>query len=269
MQLIGQAIRHEIFGKGIITDWNKDILTVCFSAGDKKFIYPDAFSKHLTLRDSVIQNKIQGILNARAAEKRAERKAVQEEQKRKNFLRSIKISPTSQAAFNITEEQEEGLFATWSVSTGVYLSGYSKGAPRIPERMKPNSLCLLTQREAGEREEKRRIIGAFMVKENFFGVNCRDGVINAHPSCRIVLVPEKRPAFWPYITEDAEKCRWGNAALKYFSNQAAERILFDMLKLADTAEEQEKFYRFYQYFCKINRLPVRESAENREELSCN
>ncbi|MFR6184595.1 MAG: hypothetical protein ACLUJG_02870 [Lawsonibacter sp.] len=30
MQLIGQAIRHETFGKGIVTGWNRNILTVCF-----------------------------------------------------------------------------------------------------------------------------------------------------------------------------------------------------------------------------------------------
>lgn len=50
MQLIGQAIRHETFGKGIVTERNRNILTVCFSDGDKQFLYPDAFAKHLTLK---------------------------------------------------------------------------------------------------------------------------------------------------------------------------------------------------------------------------
>ena len=39
MQLIGQAIRHETFGKGIVTGWNRNILTVCFPGGDKRFLY--------------------------------------------------------------------------------------------------------------------------------------------------------------------------------------------------------------------------------------
>lgn len=268
MQLIGQAIRHETFGKGIVTDWDRNTLTVCFSVGDKKFIYPDAFAKHLTLKNSAVQDKIQGILDARAAKKEAEQQAIQEEAERKSLLRNMRISPTSQAAFNITAGRETELFSAWAVSTGTYLSGYSKGEPRIPDRMKPNSLCLLTQREAGKQERDRRIIGAFMVEEDFFGAYCRNGVVNAHPTYRIALDTEKRLPFWSYVTEDATKQRWGNTTLKYFSNKTAERILFDMLELPDTAEEQEAAQQFYRYFCKINRLPVRETAEDEEELPC-
>ena len=56
MQLIGQAIRHETFGKGIVTGWNRNILTVCFPGGDKRFLYPDAFARrHLTLRNQGMQ----------------------------------------------------------------------------------------------------------------------------------------------------------------------------------------------------------------------
>ena len=268
MQLIGQAIHHETFGKGMVTDWNQNILTVCFSDGDKKFIYPDAFAKYLTLKDSAVQDKIQSILDARAAKKEAEQQAIQEEQARKNLLYSMKISPTSQAAFHITAEQENELFSTWSVSTGTYLNGSSKGEPRIPERLKPNSLCLLTRCEAGAQEADRRIIGAFMVEEDFFGAYCRDGIVKAHAAHRIALDPEKRMPFWPYVTEDAAKQRWGNTALKYFSNKTAERILFDMLELLDTAQEQEAAYQFYQYFCKINRLHAREIAQDEGEQPC-
>ena len=50
MQLIGQSIKHVTFGKGVVTDWNGNVITVCFSAGEKKFIYPDAFSNFLILK---------------------------------------------------------------------------------------------------------------------------------------------------------------------------------------------------------------------------
>ena len=43
MQLIGQAIRHETFGKGIVTGWNRNILTVCFPGG--------AFAAHEALKN--------------------------------------------------------------------------------------------------------------------------------------------------------------------------------------------------------------------------
>lgn len=58
MQLIGQAISHKAFGKGIVTGCDKNIITVCFPAGDKRFLYPDAFTKHLTLKGSAVQGKI-------------------------------------------------------------------------------------------------------------------------------------------------------------------------------------------------------------------
>ena len=52
MQLIGQPIKHVTFGKGVVTDWNGNVITVCFSAGEKKFIYPDAFSNFLILKNA-------------------------------------------------------------------------------------------------------------------------------------------------------------------------------------------------------------------------
>ena len=74
-----------------------------------------------------------------------------------------------------------------------------------------------------------------MVGKDFFGADCRSGTVAAHPIHRVALRPEKGLAFWPYFTRDPEKQRWGKTALKYFSNQTAEKILFDLLGLADTA----------------------------------
>lgn len=175
------------------------------------------------------------LLAARKAAREAERQAFQQKQEHKNLLRNMKIYANSQAAFHITAAQEQDVFSAWTVFTGTYLSGPSKGEPRIPDRMKPNSLCLLTKRGAGVQEASRRIIGAFMVGEDFFGADCRSGTVAAHPVHRVALRPEKGLAFWPYFTRDPEKQRWGKTALKYFSNQTAEKILFDLLGLADTA----------------------------------
>lgn len=87
MQLIGQAIRHETFGKGIVTGWDRNILTVCFPGGDKRFLYPDAFARHhLTLWDQGMQDQIQAVLRARETEKREAQQAVQEEQERTGAL---------------------------------------------------------------------------------------------------------------------------------------------------------------------------------------
>ena len=42
MQLIGQSIKHVTFGKGVVTDWNGNVITVCFSA-------PAWYDSHSTL----------------------------------------------------------------------------------------------------------------------------------------------------------------------------------------------------------------------------
>lgn len=154
MQLIGQAIRHETFGKGIVTGWDRNILTVCFPGGDKRFLYPDAFARHhLTLWDQGMQDQIQAVLRARETEKREAQQAVQEEQERRVRLQRVKISKMSQAAFDVEEDALKALFSEWVISTGTYISGASKGEPRVPSRMKPNSLCLITHR--GRRNRKR------------------------------------------------------------------------------------------------------------------
>lgn len=262
MQLIGQPIKHGTFGKGIVTDWNDTTITICFPVGEKKFIYPDAFSKFLTLKNDAMQKQIQGLLNEREAAKAAERKALQEIQDRKNLLRSLKISPQSQAVFDIKADEKEELFSTWSVSTGCYVSGYSKGEPRIPDRLKPNSMCLLTECSAKQSEKERRIIGAFMVEEDFLGNYCQDGIINAHPIYRLQLWPEHQPLFWPYVAQEPEKQRWGRTTLKYMSNKTGERILFDIKELPLCDESKECAEKFYQYYCKLNRLQPRKKEED-------
>lgn len=259
MQLIGQPIKHGAFGKGIVTGWNETTITICFSAGEKKFIYPDAFSKFL--KNASMQKAVQELLNKREAAKEAERQTFQELRERNQLLQNLKISPQSQAVFNIKPDQYEELFSTWAVSTGCYLSGYSKGEPRIPERLKPNSMCLLTECAAEQPEKERRIIGAFMVEEDFLGSHCRDGVILAHPVHRLQLQPENQILFWPYVVQEPEKQRWGSTALKYMTNKTGERILFDIKEQLLCDGSRECAENFYQYYCKWNRLQPKQKEE--------
>lgn len=266
MQLIGQPIKHGTFGKGIVTDWNDTTITICFSAGEKKFLYPDAFSGFLHLRDAAMQREVQELLDKREAAREAERQAVRENRERNLLLRNLKISPQSQAVFDIRPEEYEELFSRWSVSTGCYVSGCSKGEPRVPTRLKPNSMCLLTECAAGRPEQERRIMGAFMVEEDFLGSHCRDGIIRAHPVYRIQLRPEDQIPFWPYVVREPEKQRWGRTALKYMTNKTGERILFDLKERLSCGESRECAEEFYQYDCERNRLlPNYAEDESKQE----
>ena len=89
MQLIGQPIKHVTFGKGVVTDWNGNVITVCFSAGEKKFIYPDAFSNFLILKNADAQKKVQHLLDVREEERETELKELQEQQEKKHMLENL------------------------------------------------------------------------------------------------------------------------------------------------------------------------------------
>ena len=94
-------IKHVTFGKGVVTDWNGNVIIVCFSAGEKKFIYPDAFSNFLILKNADAQKKVQHLLDVREEERETELKELQEQQEKKHMLENLKLLPQSQAVFHI------------------------------------------------------------------------------------------------------------------------------------------------------------------------
>ena len=262
MQLIGQAIQHKKFGKGIITEWHDTIIGVQFDIGLKKFVYPDAFSEFLILEDSSLQREIVKILAIRIAAEKAGRKGILEEQKRIYMLRNFEIHPQSQAVFDIRPNHVERVLSTWTVSTGCYLGGNLKGEPRIPNRLHPNSMCLLTVRD-NKAEAERYIIGAFMVEADFLGTYCKDGIIKAHPDYRLRFPHEQRLNFWPYVNTELEKQRWGKKAFHYIRNRTVEHILFDVKEHFLPESLKKNADLFYQYFCKMNYLQGRSEVENK------
>lgn len=55
--MIGQKAHHKSFSVGTITGLDGTLLSVSFSAGEKKFVYPDAFASFLTAADTELQDK--------------------------------------------------------------------------------------------------------------------------------------------------------------------------------------------------------------------
>lgn len=261
MNLIGQSIQHKAFGNGVIIDLTDNIITICFSKGEKKFIYPDAFSSYLTLKDNSMQSTIHKILRKKKKAENAKKQEIQQERERIERINKLKITPNSHAAFNISADRKNLVFSSWTLSTGCYLSGNSKGKPRIPNRLKPNSLCILTECTNEMKENDRRIIGVSMVKDNFYGKLCKDGLIESHPLYRIALKEEESLPFWSYIKAETPQ-RWGNIVFKYFSNESMQQILSDISISLNKPKEKELANEFYQYFCKINRLPTTKAANN-------
>lgn len=254
MQLLGQPVRHSAFGTGVVTGLSGNIVTIDFEQGEKRFQYPDAFSRFLTLKDAEKQKEIRAGYERRLQAERAEKQKEYEKQERLGKIRSMKVTPYSQAAFDIPWGQADAAIKADAVSTGCYLSGYSKDRPRIPSRLKPNSVCLLTTLETGAAEENRRILGAFLVREDFWGAHCREGVIEAHDRYKLYLPSDSVVHYWPYFGQDEFVPNWGKVAFKYFSSRIMQRILLDLCGLAVGAQQNEAAAEFYDYFCAINRL---------------
>ncbi|MGX8700183.1 hypothetical protein [Caproiciproducens sp.] len=253
MDINGQAIKHKTFGPGVVTALTADTITVSFPEGEKKFIYPDAFREYLVLKDKNMQRHITAQIAEKEAEFNRQRQAELAEQERRQKLLNFPITANSHAAFDIMPEHAEQICKTCIVSTGRYLSGYSKGQPRTAERLKPNSVCLLTERQRERPEQDRRMIGAFMVREDFFGKDVHDGLIEGHPEYRMRVPSGKVLLFWEYFGQDATP-RWGNTAFKYCSGTVMNHILSEMTRLLENTEQQESALAFYRYFCKLNRL---------------
>ncbi len=259
-QLLGQSVRHDAFGKGVITELSGGIVTIHFSQGDKSFVYPEAFSNFLTLKDPAKQQAVTARHTKRLQAEEAAREKEREARDRRRALRTMKIAPNAQAAFNLTPTAARQAATDGIISTGCYLSGYSKGEPRIPNRMKPNTACLLTALPAGGTERDRQILGAFMVSDGFWGEHCKDGIVRAHPQHRLLLPAGADLPYWSCFDGVEPLPRWGNVVFKYFANTTMQQILFDMTGLLSGTPQEDTAQAFYQYFSQINRLPALQKA---------
>ena len=172
---------------------------------------------------------------------------------------SGKVTPYSQAAFDIPWKEAKAAAEADAVSTGFYLSGYSKDRPRIPSRLKPNSACLLTTLETGCEEKERRILGAFMVRDDFWGAYCREGMIRAHDRYKLYLPSGSMLPYWNYFEQEEFVPRWGKVVFKYFSSRVMQRILLDMCGVMDGTDQGETAAEFCDYFCAINRLSAEQA----------
>lgn len=255
-QLLGQIVRHPTFGAGTVTSLSGNIVTVRFVQEEKNFLYPEAFSGFLTLEDAGKQAQLAAINEEKKAAWRAKIHRECAELERFRKIRNMKISPKAQAVFSLSEEELAELPETKTVSTGCYLSGYSKGEPRIPSRIKPNTACLLTVLP-GEQEAKRQIVGVFMVPETFWGEKCRDGLVPMHPKFSLMLPREKYLSYFDYFPAGEKIPAWGRVSFKYFANTDMESILWNIRRELTGTEQAATAAEFYSYFCKLNHLQER------------
>jgi len=267
MDIIGKSVMHISFGKGVITGVSESIVHISFQSGNKKFLFPDSFLNFIVFEDTEEQKKIKAQLRRKELEEKKKDNAFREAHERLQRLNNLKIIPNSQGVFGLIANTAGEIFSTWSIFTGRYVSGYSKGEPRIPARLAPNSVCLLTCLPKGLPEQERKIIGAFMTRDDFYGTECFNGIIKAHDDYRIKLEDSETLFYWSYFNIGDTPPSWGGVEIKYCSGSVVRKILFDIRAVAVETPRFEKIDCFYRYFCNINRIDNKLKAKSKDKES--
>lgn len=273
MNLIDKKVTHKVFGEGNIINQSDSSVEVRFAAENKKFLYPDAFAKFLILHDTkgaesvaqMIQEKKDELMEIES-QKEAERLRQEEKSKMlaeyERLMHNHKLHGESQMVFWCDEKETAEVFENWNVFTGMVKSGAKKGKPSQAVRLHRNSAVLLTAREANSNEQSRRILGMYMVKEDFIGKLSEDGNVPAHSMYKIQLTEEEseKLLFWNYYTykNAPEKLSWNTGKYRYFDNAWMAQILKDIVAMKEDESEKQLAQSFLNYFCKMNQITVNE-----------
>ena len=251
MQLIGETIHHEQFGKGVVTACDHNIITINFPTGIKRFVYPDAFQAFLIPKDGETREEINDMLVEQKLKEKQKELADLERQKKLAHLRSLKISNNGQAVFDLANQEGNDPLHTGFCETGTYLSGFSKGEFRVPQQLAFNSLCILTSCPEGAEELQRQIVAVAMTEESFEGAACEDGRVPLHEEFRLTV---KNPIrLWPLLGKEPRKT-WGRAAFRYVSNPVGEEILYTIRQQYKGTPQEAQARALYSYYCDCNRL---------------
>ncbi|KGR79183.1 hypothetical protein [Ureibacillus manganicus] len=276
MNLINKKVTHKSFGTGSIVKHNETSIEIHFASENKKFVFPDVFEKHLKLHDPSVANTLEKIIQDKEMERKEEERRKEEEKKilRQNhelrlehekLMKNHKLHPESQMVFWCDEEEQISSLSEWKVFSGEIKSGNNKGKPNKPIRLHQNSAVLLTAVDSSVPEKDRRILGVYMVHENFIGKLCEDGFIPAHSKYKLQLTEQESDQllFWNYYVNEKspDKMTWNTGKYRYFDNVWMAQILRDIASLKTDPMEQELAQQFFKHFCKMNKILAQELPE--------
>lgn len=283
MNLINKEVTHKFFGKGSVVGHTDSYIEIDFTSGNKKFVFPDAFGKYLTLIDQRAADLIKKMMQRMEEESKQKRLELEKEKtlqlkekqcllEQEKLMKNHKIHPSSQAVFWCDTQDQDRIFKEWNVFTGLVKSGLKKGQPTRPIRMHQNSACLLTARDHDMPEKDRYIIGVYMVNKSFIGKLCEDGYIPAHTEYRLQLSEQesKKMLFWKYYINERypHNMTWNTGKYRYFNNVWMAQILLDIVSIKTEPQERELAQRFLEHFCQTNQIEEKELPEANGALMC-
>jgi len=272
MNLLKEKVTHRVFGKGKVVSQNESIITIDFENDSKRFVYPDAFGKFITLKNQDVADSLNEVISEKqeqeallAKKEEEEKQKIALEQERQQQLADRKIHESSQIAFWLDEQEQENVFNDWSSSTGEVQSGPNKGRPNRAARLRSNSAALLTVRPGEQEESNRRIIGLYMVPDMFAGNEDEDGMVPAHENYRLQLTEEEseKMLFWKYYknNRNPERMIWNSGKYRYYDNVGTVQILNDLIALRTDETAIAEAKNFLDYFIEMNLINTEEIPE--------
>ncbi|ARK28669.1 malate synthase [Halalkalibacter krulwichiae] len=281
MNLINKEVTHKRFGEGSVVKHDDSIIEIHFATANKKFVYPDAFGKHLKLHDRSAAHSLEKVIQKKQMEwekeeqEKVEKKKLQRKEqqlllKHEKLMKNHKLHPKSQMVFWCDVDELSRVFSEWKIFTGEINSGSNKGKPNKPSRLYKNSVCILTARDSSMPEKDRRILGVYMVNEHFIGKFCEDGYIPAHSKYRLQLTEQEsdKMPFWKYYVNEKspQRMTWNTGKYRYFDNVCVAQILQDIVSLKNDTQERELAQQLFEHFCIMNQIRKEELPETNGAL---
>ena len=269
MNLIDKKVTHERFGTGNIVRFNDSRIEIKFGTEKKRFVFPDVFGKHLVLHDQDAAHSLKKLIKEKESEreeeelKREEEKELQQKKQElrlehEKLMKNHKLHPQSQMVFWCYPEERHRALSEWTVFSDEIKSGKNQGKPNKPIRLHQNSAVLLTARDSAMPEKDRRILGVYMVNEEFTGRQCEDGMVPSHSVYRLPLTEQESAQmhFWKYYINEKtpDKMTWNTGKYRYFDNLWMAQILRDIVSLKSDPKEKELAQQFFGHFCKMNQI---------------
>lgn len=270
MNLTHKCVMHHTFGEGVVTRQDDALLHVSFpGAGEKVFLFPDAFQSHLSIADEDSRAWVCELLKKKTAAQKIEKKrherellrAFQEEQRQDEIEKLLqahrigkaKLHPQSQIVFCCDEEPLSDVFRKKEIYCGKVTAGGKDPRFVRAARLRPNSAGLLTVKPEGEPESKRMIAGAFLVGGTFYGTDRSDGTVPFHPDYILNFTAQAKsmPLFEPYR---GELPPIGRVRYRYFDNRRMAELLSDLAYHNRGTPNAAPCARFLHAFCRLNNI---------------
>lgn len=289
MKLVGEEVKHSVFGKGIIVEQEETYVNVKFVNNDsiKKFQFPSAFGSYIETLNEKIQDAIvlaQKEYEKKELEKNEIRRGLDSiKEKEQKILKEIEIKYESKKKpsrhnviikLNYCDEcnfdgnvacKRRKSYECYTKNMDIDLR-VSKGflgkssldlKYNLSKNIQPGSLIIFATKLPNSFEKDLFIHGGFIVAESgksqagdgYYIYPRDDSKFFYNSNSKIKL------NLWDCFTNPkSDKKQFGSGFYRYISDEQGEQILEKMIEFAEIKEEKDKLSSIYTKFRNTNRI---------------